>query len=288
MFIQKLFMTKNQELRSGWKIISAVLLFIMLNILGSMLVVNLVPHDMAMQIGPMVGPFAMIVAVWVALKLLDERKFSDIGLISPRRGGRDFVVGLLFGAVAMSLIFAILYAAGQIDLSNSLSNPVFSRYLWIQLILYIIVGFAEEIFFRGYVMNALQQMGKVRLTVIISAVIFSIAHANNPNSLHDLGLVNIFLVGVLFAYMFIKTGNIWLSIGFHITWNYFQGNVFGFPVSGTAPHGIYHIQSLGSSLWTGGTFGAEGGLLATIILVAGFLFVWWYPARLSAKARVFT
>ena len=70
---------------------------------------------------------------------------------------------------------------------------------------------------------------------------FQLAHGTNPN-VSVLGLVNIALVGILFAYMFDATKSLWLPIGYHITWNYFQGNVFGFAVSGTTPHGIYNVS----------------------------------------------
>lgn len=284
--MNKIFTNRNHELRAGWKIFSAFLLYFMLLNALSLLAINVVSQDTAREVLPFIGPVSMIVAVWVALKLLDEKKFPEVGLISPRRGGRDLLSGLVLGAVLMTLIFAILLISGQVTLVNSLSTPEFSRFLWSGLLLYVVVGFAEEIFFRGYCMNALQQMGRTRTTVIISALLFSLAHGANVH-VSVLSLVNIFIVGLLFAFMFVKTGNLWMPIGFHIAWNYFQGNVFGFPVSGMAPHGIYNIKSMESALWTGGAFGPEGGLLGTILLIVGFLFVWWYPVKLSAKVRVF-
>lgn len=284
--MNKIFTNHNHELRSGWKIFSAFLLYFMLLIVLSQLAIIVVSRDTAREILPFIGPVSMIVAVWIALRLLDEKKFPEVGLISPRRGGRDLASGLVLGAVLMTLIFVILLISGQVSLANPLSAPVFSHFLWSGLLLYIVVGFAEEIFFRGYCMNALQQMGMTRMTVIISALLFSMVHGTNIHA-SVVGLANIFIVGLLFALMFVKTGNLWMPIGFHITWNYFQGNIFGFPVSGQAPHGIYNIDSMESALWTGGAFGPEGGLLGTILLIVGFLFVWWYPVKLSAKVRVF-
>ena len=111
-----------------------------------------------------------------------------------------------------------------------------------------------------------------------SALIFSIAHGLNPN-VSILGLVNIALVGILFAYMFDVTKSLWLPIGYHITWNYFQGNVFGFAVSGTSPNGIYVVEIAEGRDWlTGGAFGLEGGLAATLLILLGFI-----ATRLYAK-----
>src|SRR5699024_5798531 len=95
------------------------------------------------------------------------------------------------------------------------------------------------------------------------------------------GIVNIILVGFLFAYMFEVTKSLMLPIGFHITWNFFQGSVYGFSVSGIPPHGLFEIHiDDGNSLFTGGTFGIEGGLMATIFIVVSF-----YLTQLYTKKR---
>lgn len=284
--MNKFFTNRYQQLRAGWKIVSVFLLYFMLVMVLRLLALQALPRETASEVALYLGPVAMIVAVWIGLKLLDEQPLTAIGVISPKSGFRDLASGFGLGAVLMSLIFAILLISDQVTLANDLSAPVISHFLWRGLLLYIIVGIAEEAFFRGYCMNALQQMGMTRMTVIVSALLFAIVHGSNAN-VSVFGLINIFIVGLLFAFMFIKTGNLWMPIGFHIAWNYFQGNIFGFPVSGTTPHGIYNIESVKGALWTGGAFGPEGGLLATLLLGIGFFIVWWYPVKLHAKVRVF-
>ena len=131
-------------------------------------------------------------------------------------------------------------------------------------------------------MTTLADNGNSKTVVyIVSSLIFGVAHLLNPN-VAVLGIINIFLVGLLFAYMYDKTKSLWMPIGYHITWNYFQGNVFGFPVSGTTPHGLYGIDvSMGNNWLTGGSFGLEGGLLATLMIVLGFV-----VTNLYTKKRV--
>ncbi|MGH4119264.1 CPBP family intramembrane glutamic endopeptidase [Clostridium sp.] len=68
-------------------------------------------------------------------------------------------------------------------------------------------------------------------------MIFSVMHSLNP-SMSIISYLNLFLVALLFAYMFLKSNNFWLPIGYHITWNYFQGNIFGFQVSGQSTERI--------------------------------------------------
>jgi membrane protease YdiL (CAAX protease family) len=88
--------------------------------------------------------------------------------------------------------------------------------------------------------------------------------------------INIVLAGLLFAYMYIKSGSIWMSIGYHITWHFLQGCVYGFPVSGTGGQGIISTQYARDTILNGGAFGPVGGLLVTAVIILGFVFVKWY------------
>ena len=217
------------------------------------------------QGGGTVGGMLATVLLW---RFVNKGTLKELGF---RGSLKDLAFGLLLGAVSIAVIFFILLASGNVTLANSLLKPEFSVYSLSFLVLFILVGFSEEIFFRGYVMSTMESRGNPKwLIYVVSAVVFSLAHGMNPN-VSILGLVNIALVGILFAYMFDATKSLWLPIGYHITWNYFQGNVFGFAVSGTTPHGMYTISTEdGNALLTGGAFGLEGGLLATLLIVLGF------------------
>lgn len=211
-------------------------------------------------------------------RFVNKGSLKELGFRGPLK---DLAFGLVLGAISIAVIFFILLASGNVTLVNSLMKPDFSVYSLSFLVLFILVGFSEEIFFRGYVMSTMEGRGNPKwLIYVVSAVIFSLAHGMNPN-VSILGLVNIALVGVLFAYMFDATKSLWLPIGYHITWNYFQGNVFGFAVSGTTPHGMYAISAEnGNALLTGGAFGLEGGVLATLLIVLGF-----FATRMYVKMK---
>ncbi|WP_400246803.1 CPBP family intramembrane glutamic endopeptidase [Niallia sp. JL1B1071] len=214
----------------------------------------------------MVGGIAILFLLW---KFVNKKRISEMGF---KKFSPDFFTGLALGAVSIVVIFFILLFTKNIEMANSIGSPDFSAYTIAYLLFFILVGFSEELTYRGYIMTTLTDNGNSKSVVyIVSALIFGVAHLLNPN-VAILGIVNIFLVGLLFAYMYDKTKSLWMPIGYHITWNYFQGNVFGFPVSGTTPYGLYGIDvSMGNDWLTGGSFGLEGGFLATVMIACGFL-----------------
>jgi len=223
------------------------------------------------------GTIGGIAATLVVFRGINKKNPTKLGIHLPIK---DFFTGLILGAAAITLIFFVLLITDNITLLNELTAPQLSMNLVLFLILYVLVGFFEEMFFRGYVIQTMLEHGNKKWVIyLVSAVVFGAVHFANPNP-KLLGFVNIVLVGLLFAYMFDVTKSLLLPIGFHITWNYFQGTVFGFPVSGTAPYGMYDIKvSKGMDVLTGGSFGLEGGLMATIVLGFCFAFTNIYAAH---------
>ncbi|GKV56202.1 hypothetical protein NCCP2222_21490 [Sporosarcina sp. NCCP-2222] len=293
-----MFKNDKGQVRAGWFIVPAFIamvvaqqvfalpgIFLLLSSempqLGSSVDVNVMEmldnHPwffLIMQGGGVLGSILITYIFW---RFINKGTLRTLGL---KFSNADFLYGLFLGAVSISIIFILLLSTGNVTLLNSFGSPEFSTYTVAFLILFILVGLSEEMFFRGYVMSTLASRNNPKWVIyVVSAVIFSIAHGMNPN-VSLLGLLNILLVGLLFAYMFDVTKSLWLPIGYHMTWNYFQGNVFGFPVSGTTPHGLYNVSvDTGNDWLTGGAFGLEGGLLATLLIILGFfatrLYVRW-------------
>ncbi|KAB7664897.1 CPBP family intramembrane glutamic endopeptidase [Bacillus sp. B1-b2] len=220
------------------------------------------------------GYIAGITTLLLLWKFVNKKKVKQLGFSNTTK---NLLVGLVVGAISIVLIFFILYVTNNLQLVNSFTKPQFSNYTLAFFLFFIFVGISEELTFRGYIMSTLADRGNSKKVIyIVSALVFGIAHIANPN-VAVLGIVNIFLVGILFSYMYEKTQSLWMPIGYHITWNYFQGNVFGFPVSGTTPHGIYMVDvSKGNDLLTGGSFGLEGGILATLMIALGYVFTYMF------------
>jgi membrane protease YdiL (CAAX protease family) len=245
-------------------------------------------------------PLLRAASVWLAGLFPDRRRFSDFGLHLSRRWWTDFGFGLALGAVLMGLIFAVEAGTGWITIAGtfrsqfpdllpgtSLPKVPFGAAILFSLLFFVAVGVGEEFFSRGYQlknitegMNFAGPKGAVIVATLLSSVIFGLMHAANPNA----GIVstfNLFLAGLFLALGYILTGELAIPIGLHITWNFFQGNVFGFPVSGTQAGATFiAIEQGGPTLVTGGAFGPEAGLIGIgAMILGGILTVLWVRVR---------
>lgn len=267
-----IFKNKYQKIRSGWKIILVAFLAFVMQVMsvvflgfvgGAIIGVNLAQQgkDVISQevatsltqnytfnyISNIFSMLTVILAVFIILRGIDKKKFKDIGFFINKESIKELFIGLALGALSMAVIFIVFKLTGNITVEKGFN---FSIYLFTSFILYTMVALSEEIFSRGYCMYAFSEYNSIRLAVIVSSLIFSLLHIFNPNV--NFWTFNIFLVGVLFAYMTLKTRNIMMAIGYHLTWNYFQGSVFGLSVSGTDVKGIISVSNMKTNILTGG------------------------------------
>lgn len=227
-----------------------------------------------------------------AAKFLDRRNFSDYGIVWNARWLRDLLFGLLLGALLMGAIFVVELAMGWVTVESlflTLLPLPFAASFLLFLVLFILVGTYEELVFRGYHLKNIAEgfnFGRLggRNAVfagwIISSILFGLIHAFNPGAT-AYTTFKIALAGLFLALPFMLTGELALSVGIHVAWNFVQGNVFGFPVSGNTAFRTTLLDSVqgGPDLWTGGAFGPEAGLLGFIAMIVGSLAVVWWVKR---------
>jgi membrane protease YdiL (CAAX protease family) len=129
----------------------------------------------------------------------------------------------------------------------------------------ILVSFSEELVFRGYILNNLLHSMPKMPALLVSALLFAGFHTLNPG-MSLIGFLNIFIAGVLMGINYIFSRNLWFAVFFHFSWNFFQGPVLGFEVSGLDLPVMLEQNLRGSTLLTGGAFGLEASWLATFVL----------------------
>lgn len=287
---------EEQRLRAFWRLALQLLLTVGGVIaLGVALSVwatgHLLPNFIAWSC--LITLLAMLASVALAGRFLDRRPFVEFGFHLRRDWWLDLGFGLALGALLMAAIFAVEWAAGWVSITGtaqtSLPGLSFSTALSLQVLFFSCVGFYEELHSRGYILRnlaegfncaALGPRGALLLAWGLSSLIFGMAHLGNPNATL-VAAGNIALAGLFLGLGYILTSDLAIPIGLHIAWNFFQGNVFGFTVSGlTSTTSFIVIQQGGPALWTGGSFGPEGGLLGVLALLVGSLLTWgWVQSR---------
>ena len=196
---------------------------------------------------------------------------------------RDVVAGFLiavilfiFGSFILVEIKAISLTYIEFDLSAFL----------LSLVLFTIVAFNEEILMRGYILNNLMGSTNKYLALLISAVIFSVLHGMNAN-ISLLALVNLMLAGIILGSTYIFTKNLWFPISLHLFWNFFQGPVLGYSVSGMKISSIFKVTLTGSNTVNGGQFGFEGSLVCTVLLIIAIsLIIGYYKGLFKNKQAI--
>jgi len=250
---------------------------------------------------PYMEKIALYVAATIAIMLttrwLDKRPFSHTGIFFQRAWWIDLGFGLLLGAFLMTVIFLVELAAGWVTISDLFvgggpGRPFLAAFL-LPLLLNLIVGIVEELMFRGYLLlnlaeglngRFLNARSSLIIAWLLTSAMFGVAHGFLPNAT-VVSTINIVLAGIWLGLAYVLTGSLAASIGVHITWNLFQGYVYGFPVSGGRDFAttFIAIQQGGPDFWTGGAFGPEGGLLGMLGFVIGILLIAAWVRRRTGR-----
>ena len=295
----------QQRIRAAWRIILLAALFLV----PGLLVLSFIPRPLATLFGRDALAFLSVIngillsavllfACWLAARFFDRRPFRDFGFRFGRAWWRDFVFGLLLGAALMLGIFLVEWAAGWITVQGTLvvtgRGVSLPGALILGAISFAFVGFYEELFFRGYLMRNLAEghrwrfispRGVLLLAYLLSSLIFGLAHQGGSGA-SAATIPLLAAAGLFFGLGYLLTGELAIPIGAHITWNFFQGYVFGFAVSGSGHEAtLIAIRQAGPVAWTGGAWGPEGGLLGLLALLAGSLAVVGWVRLTRGAAR---
>jgi membrane protease YdiL (CAAX protease family) len=268
--------------------------------LGSRTVESLATSPYFLAANGVASLAATIISIWLAGRFFDLRPLSGFGMrLKDRNWWFDLGFGLSLGALLMTGIFFLELSAGWIEVTDTFETAGGGSFLPAILapaILFLCVGIYEEMISRGYHLTNLAEglnypslgpRGAILLAWILSSSIFGVVHLANPGATL-VSTVNIAFAGLLLGTGYVLTGRLAIPIGLHITWNFFQGNVFGFPVSGLEPIGatFLTIEQGGPLLFTGGAFGPEAGLLDIAAALVGSLLIWLWARARYGKANV--
>lgn len=219
--------------------------------------------------------FFMTLLVFLWVKFREKRAFSSLGFFKEgwlKELGRGFLIG----AVQFSLIVVLLLVTGTGSLKFGQVNLQSLIFVLAIIPFWILQGGTEELVTRGWLFPAVSAKSNIFIGILISSALFGALHLFNPG-VTVLSIVNIILDGIFACFLMLKYDNMWVLAGMHGAWNFVQGNIYGIQVSGQgASTSILNYSSQSSvDLLSGGAFGAEGSIFATIVLIGCIVYLYW-------------
>jgi len=240
-----------------------------------------VAPDAVVVVGATVGQnLGLVLASLVAAVVIDRRKLADLGLGFDREWGLELVVGFALGAVFVLAVLAVELAAGWVTVTGTvLESGTDLPTALLFGVLFLVASTGEEVVFRGYVLTNIAEgvngfgsvgpTGASAAAVGATSLLFGVVHVANPGG-GVVGGAVIVLAGVLLGTAYVLTDSLALPVGFHVGWNWFQGQVVGFPVSGlVGSPSLLELDQHGPEMFTGGSFGPEAGLVGAVAFLAG-------------------
>ncbi len=248
------------------------------------------------------GLAGALLSVWLATRFLDRRRFRSLGFRLDRGWWLDLSFGMALGALLMTAVFLAESGLGWLTVTGAFetvgTGAPFALAALSPITVFVCLGLSEELVSRGYQLTnaaeglnhpALGPRAAVLLAWGASSVFFGLLHAGNPNAT-PFSIFNITLAGLMLGFGYVLSGELAIPIGLHITWNLFQNAVYGLPVSGFASFGasLLSTEQGGPDLWTGGSFGPEGGLIGPAAMILSIpLIALWVRLR-TGKVAVHT
>ena len=273
--MKKLFFNDSQGLRNGWWILIFACLFLISRAAYTPLSHGLKSAGVSAQwLEPLRFTFVLLVT-WVCTRLRRE-PLSSVGFRLDRRWWKESATGTLIGAASMLVIVGLIWMADgirlQLDPLRSASALLYGLYL------FTCVALFEETLFRGFLFQRMVDGVGVWAAQILVALLFAMGHWGNPGmsgATEVVATLDLGLGAVMLGLAWLRTGSLALPIGLHLGWNWMQGNVLGFGVSGFDYAGWFKPTFLDRPQWvTGGEFGPESSVFSVLVDVVVILLLW--------------
>ena len=171
--------------------------------------------------------------------------------------------GLLVGIVYFLLVVGVIAVAGCYRITDVRFDlmPQLKAFA-----MFFLVAVCEEVIFRGVIFRMIDEQFNTVVAFAVSALIFGAVHLTNNGATWWAGLAIAIEAGILLSAAYKYSGTLWMPIGIHWSWNYVQGNILGFAVSGgNAGESLFIPEISGPDIITGGPFGAEASIVAVVI-----------------------
>ncbi|HLX93975.1 MAG TPA: type II CAAX endopeptidase family protein [Puia sp.] len=230
----------------------------------------------------LITSITLIFLVYIFRNFIDRQNISSLGLALEGLSGQAFA-GLFLAPSILGVGTIVLYYSGHLQWLDAILDPA---KLFITFGLMAMVAFSEELVFRGYILSNLLDSFNKWIALFVSAFVFAVAH-NLNSTVNLLSFGGVFLAGLALAINYIYTRNLWFSILFHFSWNFLQGPILGFKVSGNTFPSLLQTELKGDAMITGGEFGFEGSMISILLLLISVSLLYFvYQGKYATKPAV--
>ena len=291
-FLGKIFLNDVGLLRAVWRLclyglfwitLSYLLPFIIIGFFGST-ADTFSPQNILRE--DLTSFMAAFGAALLMAKL--ERCPVDIyGLPRAKTFGKLFWQGWLLGLVEVTLLISLIAAFGGYSFGSlSLLGIEAVRWGAVWFVAFVSVGLSEEYLFRGYTQYTLAQMVGFWPAAALLSVLFGVVHLRNPGE-GFVGAAGIVATGLVFAFTLRRTGNLWLAVGWHASFDFGETFLYSVPDSGMLlAHHLSGATLHGKDWLTGGTVGPEGSVFSFVTMgILAIAIHFLFPAKKTQPAQ---
>lgn len=285
--LNTLFFNADRRLRSGWWILIFIGSIALTRFAYKPLTHGLKALGLA-ELGLEPAPFLFtLLATWACTRLRRE-PLSSVGYRLDRRWFWEIAWGTLLGMGTALAVVGMIWAIGGVSFELEPARSVAT--LLTGLYIFLFVALMEENLYRGFIFQRLLHGVGIWPAQIALASLFALAHWGNPGmqgSTEIVASLDLFLGAVLLGFAYLRTRSLALPVGLHLGWNWTQGNVLGFGVSGYDHAGWLRPSIQGQAEWlTGGAFGPESSIFSPLVSLLMIVLLWRWKGSVAAPAEV--
>ena len=273
--MNKLLHDRQGQLRNGWWILVFIAVFLASQLAYRPVSRGLQQLDINQDwLSPLPVVFLLLVT-WICMRLRGQ-SLAAVGLRIDASWLQQALCGVAIGSALMLAASAMILAAGGVRFAPDPAGGVVALahgawiFLWVALL--------EEILFRGFLFQRMVDGAGAWVALLLMAALFAAAHWGNPGmqgTTQVLATIDTALGAILLGLAYLRTGSLALPIGIHFGWNWIQGSLLGFDVSGLDQAGWLLPELLDKPQWlTGGAFGPEASVFAMVVDTVAVFLVW--------------
>ena len=231
--------------------------------------------------------FAAAYGAALVMGRLERLPAGAYGLPLAQAFGKPFWQGIFLGLCEVSLLVGLIAAFGGYSFGSLALHPkglVSWGLLW--AIAFVLVALSEEFLFRGYTQYTLARGIGFWPAGVFLSLVFGAFHLFNPGE-GIVGALNVAITGLVFAFALRRTGNLWLAVGWHASFDFGETFLFSVPNSGYVfAHHLSNASLQGPAWLTGGTVGPEGSVFGFLTMGISVVVIYFlFPPKKTAEAQ---